>query len=280
MVKAVGHPQKGPGRPMETASIILAAGRGSRMEGYDGNKTLLPLCPEKSPWAGTRPILVEIISNLPPGPKAVVVHYRKEDVIEATRHLGIAFCDQPRLDGTGGALLAARPFLESVECENVIITMGDVPLVRDETYRRLLEPLENRNLVVLGFRPQSRKQYGVLEIESGRVKRIIEWKYLKGLPEDRRDALRICNAGIYAARRKDILAYLPTLEARPHRVEKTVAGRPRQLKEFFITDLVEYMNEDGRDVGCLLAEDETEVMGVDDFSSLERARRTYRARRL
>lgn len=265
---------------METASIILAAGRGSRMEGYNGNKTLLPLCPEGSPWAGARPILVEIISNLPPGPKAVVVHYRKEDIVETTRQLELIYCEQPRLDGTGGALLAARGFLERLECEHVIITMGDVPLVREETYRRLLQPLNNRSLVVLGFRPPSRKQYGVLEIESGRVKRIIEWKYLKGLPEERRDALRICNAGIYAARRKDILAYLPTLEARPHRVEKTIAGRNRWLKEFFITDLVEYMNEDGRDVGCLIAEDETEVMGVDDFSSLERARRIYRARRL
>ncbi|MFC1891484.1 MobA-like NTP transferase domain containing protein, partial [Thermodesulfobacteriota bacterium] len=54
-----------------TVSIIFAAGRGSRMKEYDGNKTLLPLIPDESPYKGTCPILVEIIKNLPPGPKAL-----------------------------------------------------------------------------------------------------------------------------------------------------------------------------------------------------------------
>ena len=54
------------------------------MKEYDGNKTLLPLIPEGSPYRGTRPILVEIIKNLPSGPKALVVNYKKEDMIEAT----------------------------------------------------------------------------------------------------------------------------------------------------------------------------------------------------
>ncbi len=34
------------------ASIIFAAGRGTRMKGYAGNKTLLPLIPEKSRYRG------------------------------------------------------------------------------------------------------------------------------------------------------------------------------------------------------------------------------------
>jgi len=33
----------------KTASLILAAGRGTRMTGYEGNKTLLPLIPTESP---------------------------------------------------------------------------------------------------------------------------------------------------------------------------------------------------------------------------------------
>ncbi|MCF8129902.1 MAG: NTP transferase domain-containing protein, partial [Deltaproteobacteria bacterium] len=61
-----------------TASIILAAGRGSRMKSYGGSKTLLPLIQGASPYSGRRPILPHIIENLPPGPKAVVVHHKKE----------------------------------------------------------------------------------------------------------------------------------------------------------------------------------------------------------
>jgi hypothetical protein len=38
------------------------------------------------------------------------------------------------------------------------------------------------------------------------------------------------------------------------------------------------MNRDGVEVGYSLAEDELEVMGVDDLSSLERAREAFKAR--
>ena len=64
-----------------TASLILAAGRGSRMKEFHGSKTLLPLIPRESPYKGDRPIILEILNNLPSGPKAVVVNHRKEDVI-------------------------------------------------------------------------------------------------------------------------------------------------------------------------------------------------------
>ena len=40
----------------ETASVILAAGRGSRMKEFEGNKTLLPLIPEKTAFEGGFPI--------------------------------------------------------------------------------------------------------------------------------------------------------------------------------------------------------------------------------
>ena len=114
---------------METASVILAAGRGSRMKGYIGNKTLLPLKPGKTAYEGTYPIIYNILSNLPPGPRVVIVNHAKEDVIAATKDLGVTIREQPELNGTGGALLAAAPFLETVTCDTLIITMGDVPLV-------------------------------------------------------------------------------------------------------------------------------------------------------
>ena len=44
-----------------------------------------------------------------------------------------------------------------------------------------------------------------------------------------------------------------------------------EVEEFFVTDLVELMHEDGLKVGCLVAEDENEVMGVDDVPSLIKA---------
>jgi len=220
-------------------------------------------------------MLVHILRQLPPGPKAVVVHHRREEVRKATRDLDIAYCDQPVANGTGGALLAARPFLKTVEAPHVIVTMGDVPLVRRETYDALLARLADRPFVVLGFEPGDRKRYGLLDTSGPVVRRIIEWTYWRRFPKADREALRVCNAGIYAARRGTLLDYLDRLEQRPHRVVKEQMGRTVEIPEFFITDLVELMAEDGLETGYALARDETEVMGVDDPASLRRAQRLF-----
>ncbi len=263
---------------MKTASLILAAGRGTRMKGYSGNKTLLPLIPEKSAYEGTAPILFQILTNLPPGPKAVIVNHKKEDVIKAIRDLGLTHWEQPELNGTGGALLAAIHFLKTAIYDTLVMTMGDVPFVKADTYMELLRTLKNHALVVLGFEPASRKQYGVLEVTGDQVAKIIEWRYWNKYPEERKQALSICNSGIYAAKKEALLRYLPVLASRPHFVPKEIDGKLRVVKEFFITDLIEYMHDDGLSIGYIIAEDEEEVMGIDDLHALTRAQDIYRLR--
>jgi bifunctional UDP-N-acetylglucosamine pyrophosphorylase/glucosamine-1-phosphate N-acetyltransferase len=260
------------------ASIVMAAGRGSRMKGFEGNKTLLPLVPLASPYRGTQPILLHILQSLPPGPKALIVNYDKDAVMEATRSLDLTYREQPVLNGTGGALLAAAPFVENADAERIIVTMGDVPLVRKETYLDLAHRLSSHAFVVLGFRPPDKRQYGALDIEHNRVRRIIEWKYWRAIPEDQQPLLDVFNSGIYAVRRKELLRYFPLLRSKPHRVLKERNGKTVEVEEFFITDLVEYMVKDGLSVGFVVAQDEEEVMGVDDLDSLVRAQEAYRRR--
>jgi bifunctional UDP-N-acetylglucosamine pyrophosphorylase/glucosamine-1-phosphate N-acetyltransferase len=261
----------------ETASVILAAGRGTRMEGFDGNKTLLPLKPHGSPFVGEHPILVHILQSLPQGPKAVVVHHRKEAVVALTRTSGVTYCEQERLNGTGGALLAARDFVAGTEADQVIVTMGDVPLVKRTTYERITDRLDGASFVVLGFKPCHKRQYGVIEIDRDRVTRITEWKYWKDYPPEKQAHLRICNSGIYAANRTHLMPYLDLLASRPHRVHKVIDGERRVVEEFFITDLVRFMAKDGHRVAFELASDEKEVMGVDDLQALMEAQANFRA---
>ena len=78
------------------------------------------------------------------------------------------------------------------------------------------------------------------------------------------------------ARRKDLIPYLSVLRSRPHVVSKEKDGTLIQLEEFFMTDLVEFMDHDGKSVGCILAEEEDEVMGVDDLSALLRAQEKFK----
>jgi len=260
------------------AAIIMAAGRGSRMKGYAGNKTLLPLIPGASAFEGERPLLLHLMDQLPDGPKTVIVNHCKEDIMQATGALDVTYCEQPELNGTGGAILAAKEFIQKQSCDRFIITMGDVPFVRKETYVRLVNALDENEIVVLGFQPADKKQYGVLEIDADKVRKITEWKFWKDYSPEAQAALNICNSGIYAIKRSALGQYLPILASRPQIVHKEINGQRTAIEEFFITDLVEYMVQDGKPVGYQVVEDETETMGIDDGNALEKAQELYRTR--
>lgn len=247
------------------------------MKGYEGNKALLPLIPEKGPYGGTRPMLLEILKNLPKGPKGVVVHHHKDAVIAATKGLKVSYWEQHDLNGTGGALLAARGFIETELFDHLIVTMGDVPLVKTETYLNLTDKLAHDHLTVLGFRPESKKRYGVLETDGDQVKRIIEWESRHRRSTARRNRLRICNSGIYAFRKSILNQTLSMLASTPHLVTKTVHGKASPVKEYFITDAVQYLHEAGFKVGYLMTERPEEVMGVDDSEALKNAQAIFRS---
>ncbi len=258
----------------ETVSVIFAAGKGSRMKGYEGNKTLLPLISEASLYNGRRPLLIEVLENLPPGPKGIVVHHFAEQVREAAADHAAEFIFQPETNGTGGALLAATSFLQSVVHEKTIITMGDVPLIRSATYDKLVGQLSKNDLAVLAFNPDDKAQYGLLEFDGDRVKKIVEWKYWRSYPADRQGVLRFCNAGVYAAKRSVLLEYMAQLAGKPHHVQKKWGDRQVTVEEFFLTDLIELMSMDGRRVGMVIA-DVAEVTGVDTPEALKYVQHQY-----
>lgn len=258
----------------QAISIVFAAGKGTRMLGYAGNKTLLPLIPKASAYEGDRPLLLEVLDNLPSGPVGIVVHHCAADVEQATRDRSITYIPQPITNGTGGALLAARSFLEAATQDAVIITMGDVPLIRRATYQRLLEGLNEQPLVILAFEPRDKAQYGMLEMDGERVLRIVEWKYWHTYAPDEQAGLRFCNAGVYAARRSVLLEYMVHLANQPHRVQKQRGDEWVIVEEYFLTDLVELMSRDQLEIGWVLAEEE-EVTGVDTPEALQTVQMRY-----
>ena len=262
-------------KEIHAASIIFAAGYGSRMKGFSGNKTLLPLIPGSNPFKGKYSIISEIVRNLPKGPKALVIHHKKEEIIKATHDLGVFYCDQPIPNGTGGALIAAQEFLEQTDQEYCIITMGDVPFVMKTTYQRLIHHCNDKDFVVLGFTPKDKAQYGIIEIENETVQRITEWKYWKEYPIEMQRSFKVVNSGIYAARRSVLLTYIKELKKRPHKVKKERDGRMMVVDEYFVTDLVELISNDGRKVGFALVGEEKEVMGIDTRGDLVSAQALF-----
>ena len=256
------------------ASIIFAAGRGTRMTGYSGNKTLLPLVAGKSLYEGSHPLIMEVLDNLPEGPRGIVVNHCAQEVRNGAKGPGIHFITQPETNGTGGALLAARSFIDSCSADCVIITMGDVPLIRSTTYAKLLERLDSCAMALLGFDCPDRGQYGMIEMEGEKISGIVEWKYWKDFSPERLEKLKYCNAGVYAAKRNILLGCMDRMEQRPHVVKKQRDGEWINIKEYFLTDLAEMMNEDGLELGMVRAPAE-EVTGVDTPESLQTVQRLY-----
>jgi bifunctional N-acetylglucosamine-1-phosphate-uridyltransferase/glucosamine-1-phosphate-acetyltransferase GlmU-like protein len=58
-------------------------------------------------------------------------------------------------------------------------------------------------------------------------------------------------------------------------VQKTVNGKPMEVEEYFLTDVVEYMHTDGLKVGYVVSLDEIEVMGIDDIHALKKAQKIF-----
>ncbi len=262
-----------------TASIVFAAGKGSRMVGFSGNKTLLPLVAGDSLYDGSRPILLEVLDNLPPGPKGLVVSHCAEDVKRATSHLGVQYIFQPETNGTGGALLVSRELIETDPSGRWIITMGDVPLILPSTYEKLIGKLDECEMVLLGFEPEDKAQYGMIEMQGEHALRIVEWKYWSEWPAEQRELLRFCNAGVYAARRDALLRYLDRLASRPHKVRKQRGETWVTIEEYFLTDLIEMMSTDGLPIG-LVVSDADEVVGVDTPDALRFVQERYALRSL
>lgn len=269
---------------MEVASLVLAAGKGTRMVGYSSCKALLPLIPSgHSIYEGDRPFILEILDQLPQGPKAIVIHHDGENVKRVVKQYLVpdrhpVFIWQPELNGTGGAVLAARDFLHGVSSTSCLITMADVPLIRSSTYKKLVNEVNEAEIAgsLLAFRARDKAQYGCLVVTGNRVKDIVEWKYWKDFDPERQKALELCNAGVYVFRRDILLELLPDLAKKPHIVQKTVKGRTIILKELFLTDIVALMVQKNLTVTFIEA-DENEVMGIDTPEQLKIAQEIYRA---
>jgi len=65
------------------------------------------------------------------------------------------------------------------------------------------------------------------------------------------------------------------LASRPQIVQKEIDGKMTDIKEYFFTDLVEFMVQDGKRVGFHVVDDEFETMGIDDVSALKRAQAIF-----
>jgi bifunctional UDP-N-acetylglucosamine pyrophosphorylase / glucosamine-1-phosphate N-acetyltransferase len=239
--------------------IVLAAGQGKRMRS-DLPKVLHPL-------AG-RPLLAHVLDTaraLSPR-KTIVVHgHGAERVRSAFNDAGLEWVLQAEQLGTGHAVQQAMPQIGSDA--NVVILYGDVPLVRAESLRRLIDAAGD-GVAVMTTELDDPSGYGrIVRNAAGRVERIIEHKDAS-LAER---AIREINAGFMALSAKRLGAWL-----------KKIGNRNAQ-GEYYLTDVVTLAVSEGVAVHGVKVDDANEVAGVNskrELAALERAYQSRQAERL
>lgn len=233
----------------ELATIILAAGNGTRM------KSDLPKVMHK---VANKPMLWHVLraAEAAGSVKNVVI---VQDGHEAVKKLALGFANteiavQKQQRGTGDAVKAAEEALADFDGK-VIILNGDCPLVGF-----LGEELTNfctlpSPISILGFETEDNFGYGRLVIQNGKVQQIVEEK--DATPEQK--AIEACNSGIYAVDAKVLFELLGEVN------DNNSQG------EYYLTDIIKIAGDKKIEVGYQLAADESLVLGVNNKIQLAQA---------
>lgn len=237
------------------AVAILAAGKGTRMRS-DLPKVLHLL--------GGRSLVERVLigcAELQPERQLAIVGYQADRVKTAMLdYPDLEFVEQTQQLGTGHAVQQLLPHLADFEGDLLVLN-GDVPLLRPETLKALLQTHQQHQnaATILTAQIANPQGYGRVFCDSNNL--------LEEIVEDRdcTDAQRQnrrVNAGIYCFNWQKLQAVLPKLESN------------NSQQEYYITDAVNFLSP----VMVYDVLDEREIMGINDRRQLATAYEILQAR--
>ena len=228
-------------------AIVLAAGEGTRMK--SARPKVLHAIAGQSLLAHVLAALREASIER----AAVVVGPDQAAVAtEARAHFAHAetFVQSERR-GTAHAVLAAAPAIEQ-GADDIVIALGDVPLIRPSTLATLRGALaKGAAVAVLGFRPADPTGYGRLVTQGTALTAIVE----HAEASEQEHAIALCNSGLMALDGKSALAILRKI------------GNDNRKREFYLTDAVAIARGMGLPAVALEAT-EDEVSGINTKAQL------------
>lgn len=231
-------------------TVILAAGMGSRMKSSVA-KVLHPLC-------GV-PMIETIIdvAKKAGSTRTVVVVGHQADRVKGVLHCGVEFAYQAEQKGTGHAVMQAESLLSAVEGP-VLITYGDTPLYRVETFRRFIEEhVASRSVAsILTAVLDNPQGYGrVMRTPDGLFQRVVEQRDAN----TEEAAVREINTGTYVVDAHHLFRGLHAL-------------KPENAQgEYYLPDVLENLAKEGHPVRAQIIHDPSEALGINDRNQLATA---------
>lgn len=232
----------------DVIALVLAAGKGTRMKS-DKSKLVHKIYGKELVRR-----VVETAQKSGVDEVVTVVGYKKEQV-QLVLGDTVKYAYQEEMLGTGHAVLQAEEYLKDKHGK-VVVLNGDVPILRPETVRNLIKKsTDNKEYAtVLTAIYSNPTGYGrIVRDIGGNIKGIVEEK---DATEEQKKIQEI-NAGIYCFDIQELLKALKKIK--PDNAQN----------EYYITDVIRIMNEDGLKTGAVIVEDNTEILGVNDKMQLE-----------
>ena len=239
---------------MELEVVILAAGRGARMQS-DLPKVLHTL-------AG-QPLIRHVLKTaalLNPSTLHVVVGHGAEEVKSACADIPVNWVVQKEQLGTGHAVLQALPQINSAS--RVLVLYGDVPLISEETLRQLIDKAGNGSAVLTANIDHPAGYGRVIRDKSGCFERIVEDK--DATPRER-DVDEI-NTGVLVASADHLKTYLPSVTS------------DNEQGEYYLPDILSQLVKEKQQVFTVNATPQ-EILGINDKVQLANAESIIRATR-
>lgn len=243
----------------QTQVIVLAAGLGSRMR----SQTIKVL----HEVAG-RPMVLRVLDAVFEaglGSPLVVLGYQAEQVRARLPEQTRVVLQANPVGGTGDAVAAALAEVPA-EASQILVLLGDTPLIQGDVLRTMLATHEEQQaaITVLSMIPPEAAGYGRIVRQQGRLVRIVEER--DATAEER--AISEVNSGISVFSHAILEQYLPKLSA------QTAQGQK------YLTEVIELAVQDGHKVFCTVAPQAADVMGIDDRMRLAQAEARLRQRTL
>ncbi len=238
-------------------AVILAAGAGTRM------KSKLPKVIHE---VSSKPMVEHVIDVAEENGvdrTIVVIGHEGEQVEKAIGHRNVQFAWQKEQLGTGHAVMQVAEHLKDEG--DVLLLYGDTPLIRTETIQELIKYHSQGSYAatVLTAQFQDPTGYGrIVRGQDGLVKRIVEQK---DASEEEKQIQEV-NSGMYCYNGKLLKEALKNLT------------NNNVQKEYYITDVVELLNQEGHKVGAYAVTDHSEISGVNSRVQLAEAEAVMRRR--
>ncbi|MCH3905818.1 MAG: bifunctional UDP-N-acetylglucosamine diphosphorylase/glucosamine-1-phosphate N-acetyltransferase GlmU [Lactobacillus sp.] len=237
--------------------VVLAAGKGTRMKSklY---KVLHKVCGKTMVEH-----VVAAAKATQPAKIVTIVGSGAEDVKEVLAGQS-EFAFQKEQLGTADAVQTAGQALADLDGDTLVVT-GDTPLFTGETFNHLFAYHAEKGNAATVLTAEAPNPFGygrIIRDEQGNVLRIVEEKDAK--PEEKK--IKEINTGVFVFNNKLLF------EALKHVNNDNAQG------EYYLTDVLEILREEGQRVGAYKMPDFSESLGVNDRIALAKATKIMQRR--